>query len=198
MKTAGINVILALLLFLSVAGWIVWLPDGAPDPDRAVPAHAHIVYQNDRPDWFLSFFQPLEKTIPTPGKTEDNPSEHWKRILRELAKHPLTVATVPLHGRDQRDSWIAVSVLGPQAIALRWRLRLFPPAGVECAHGHAAWPVWTLDDPSLPSWARVRFSLTDGLLICSISEDSRDIYRLIDTLDGRRLSRRAVQQPENR
>ncbi len=197
MKKTGLRVFFTVLLIVSVAGWILYMPPAALDPDRAVPAHAHIVYQNDSPDWFLSFFQPLEKTVSASGKTGTDSSRHWKNILRELAKHPLTVATVPLRGRDRRDSWIAVSALGPRAIALRWRLRLFPPEGIQPAHGHAAWPVWTLDDPSLPSWARVRFSVTDSLLICSVSDDSRDIYRVLDTLDGRRLSRRAVQQHQN-
>ncbi len=48
-----------------------------------------------------------------------------------------------------------------------------------------------LEEPTPPSRGfskPFRFTLTDGLLICSISEDSRDIYKLLDAFDGRAVS----------
>ena len=109
-------------------------------------------------------------------------------FFQTLKKSPLTLATVALGGRDRRDSWVAVSALGPRAVLLRWQLKLFPPEGIKPSRSYGAWPVWEYSDPALPVWVRVRFSITEGLLICSISDDSHDIYYLLDTLDGRRPS----------
>ena len=145
-----------------------------------IPAHAQIVYDNKNPDWFLSFFPML-------GKLDDEFSNHWKKKFQMLETRPLAVATVSLNGRDARDTWVAVSELdGALALALRWRLLLFPPKGVSSVRPYAVWPVWKLEHPSIPAWARVRFSLTDGLLICSVSENTHDLYKLLDAFDGRR------------
>jgi hypothetical protein len=65
---------------------------------------------------------------------------------------------------------------------------LRPPEGIKPARSYGAWPVWQYSDSSLPPWMKVRFSLTERLLICSISDDSHDIYYLLDTFDGRRPS----------
>ena len=121
-----------------------------------------------------------------PWKKNSKPQRSW---LQGLEKHPLAVATVSLDGEMGRDTWVAVSKLGsPAAFALRWRLMVAPPEGVAPVRPYAAWSVWKLEHPSVPAWARVRFSITEGLLICSISGDSHDIYKLLDTADGRSIS----------
>jgi hypothetical protein len=118
-------------------------------------------------------------------------SGDWKnadRFFRTLEKSPLALAVAPLDGRDRRDTWVVVGASGPRTVLLRWRLKFFPPAGVQAVRSYGAWPVWQYNDPVLPAWMRVRFSVAEGLLICSISDDSHDIYYLLDTLDGRRPS----------
>jgi len=95
---------------------------------------------------------------------------------------------VPLGGRDRRDTFILVSAAGPRTVALRWQMELFPPEGVQPVRSYSAWPVWQIEHSAFPAWMRVRFTLSEGLFICSISDDSHDIYYLLDTLDGRRPS----------
>lgn len=172
---------LAVLLALSVAGWIFYIPSEALCALKPVPAHAQLIYRGETPGKFLSFFPLFRK----PGSGEPG---LWRKSFQTLEGSPLTVAAVPLGGRDRRDSWIAVSTIGSRAFLLRWQLALFPPAGIKPAHSYGAWPVWQYSDPSLPAWMSVRFSITEGLLICSISDDSHDIYYLLDTFDGRRPS----------
>jgi hypothetical protein len=168
---------LTLLLALSVIGWIFYMPPAAVQTLKPVPAHAQIIYRSAMPD--LSVLKQLHD------------SNGWKaagRFSQMLEKSPLTLAAVPLGGRDRRDTWVAVSAVGPRAVLLRWRLNFSPPEGVKPIPSYGAWPVWQYSDPALPPWVRVRFSIAEGLLICSISDDSHDIYYLLDTLDGRRPS----------
>ena len=168
---------LAALLLLSVISWIIYVPPAALQMLKPVPAHAQIIYHSATPDLAV-----LEQFHFSNGwKTAD-------RFLKTLEKKPLTLATVPLGGRDRRDTWVAVSAVGPRAFLLRWQMTLFPPAGIKPARSYGAWPIWQYSDPSLPLWMRVRFTITEGLLICSISDDSHVIYYLLDTLDGRRPS----------
>lgn len=190
-----LSAVLLLLLAASVIGWILHVPASVTNRARAIPAYAQIVYSSKTPDWFVSFFPILgsfgaaeDGVFPSIGKTNDEFSNDWEKKFQGLEKHPLTVAAVPLHGRERRNSWVAVSAVGSRAVGLRWQLELFPPEGIRRVRSYSAWPVWQLDHPDLPAWARVRFSLADGLLICSISDDSHDIYWLLDTLDGRRIS----------
>lgn len=168
---------LTLLLAFSVIGWIVYIPPAALEPLAPVPAHAQIIYRSNTPVWSVL------KKFPV--------SRDWKnadRFFQGLEKSPLTVATVSLGGRDRRDTWVAVSALGPRALGVQWQLKFFPPAGIKPLRSYGAWPVWQYSDVSLPVWARVRFSIAEGLLICSISDDSHDLEYLLDTLDGRRPS----------
>ncbi len=182
MKRLWVLALLSLLLVAATLGSLWFTSVRSQDRLRPIPAHAHVIYNNRNSDWFLSFF-------PNSGKKKDGFSEPWKKSFQTLEKRPLTVATVPFGGRARRDAWVAVSELGgPVALALRWRLLLFPPEGVEPVRPYAAWSIWKMEHPEIPGWARVRFSLTDGLLICSISDDSHDIYKLLDVLDGRAAS----------
>jgi hypothetical protein len=182
MKRIALIAVPALLTGAVTIGSLLLTPAATQSRLTAVPAHAHVVYSNKDPDWFLSFF-------PTLGKTNDEFSNAWKESFQPLETAPLIVATVPFAGREQRDTWVAVSELGgPAATALRWRLSLFPPKGVSPARSFAVWPVWKFEHPSLPSWARVRFSITESLLICTVSADSHDIYRVLDVADGRSVS----------
>lgn len=163
----------AVLLALSVLGWIVYVPPSAMRMLKPVPAHAHIIYRSETPDF------PASERFGF--KTAD-------RFFRIFKKHPLILATVPFGGRDRRDTQVAVSAVGHYAFLLRWRMTLFSPEGIKPARSYGLWPVWQYSDPSLPPWMRVRFTITEGLLICSISDDSHDIYYLLDTFDGRRPS----------
>lgn len=172
---------LTLLLASSVIGWIFYMPPSALTMLKPIPAHAQIVYRSPTPGGFLSFFPKL-------GNTDFGGSANWEHEIHELERSPLIVASVALGGRERRDTWVAVSALGSRAVFLRWKLRLAPPEGVQPLQSYGAWPIWTYTDPSLPPWMRIRFSITEGLLIGSISEDSHDIYYLLDTLDGRRPS----------
>lgn len=174
--TVGLGVLTGVLALISILS--------GPTQSRlsAIPAHAHLVYSNRDPDWFLSFF-------PTLGKNGDEFSKVWGENFQWLEKNPLAVATVAFSGPDRRSSWVAVSELGGSlTLALRWRLMLFPPEGVSEARPYAVWPIWKFEHPSLPSWARVRFAVTENLLVCSVSSDSHDIYRLLDVADGRAAS----------
>jgi hypothetical protein len=169
--------VLTVLLLVSVIGWIIYVPPFALQTLKPVPAHAQIVYRSDTPD-----LSALEKFHFSNG---------WKaagRFFQTLENNPLTLAAVSLSGRDRRDTWVVVSAVGSRAVLLNWQLKLFPPEGVEPLRSYGAWPVWQYSDPSLPVWMRVRFSIAEGLLICSISDDSHDIDYLLDTLDGRRPS----------
>jgi len=168
---------LSALLVFSVIGWIFYMPPPALQTLKPIPSHAQIVYRSATPD--LSVLEQFHV------------SNGWKtagRFFQLLKKRPLILASVSLGGRDRRDSWVATSALGPRAVILRWQLKLFPPEGVKPSRSYGAWPVWEYSDPALPVWMRIRFSVTEGLLICSISDDSHDIYYLLDTLDGRRPS----------
>lgn len=182
MKRLGVLALLILLLAMVTISSLLFSPVAAQNRLRAIPAHAQIVYNNKNPEWFLSFF-------PSLGKMDGDFSNPWKKKFQGLEKYPLAVATVSFNGRQGRNAWVAVSKLGgPAALTMRWRLLLFPPEEVSSARAYAAWPIWKLEHSSIPGWARVRFSLTDGLLICSISDDSHDIYKFLDTLDGRAAS----------
>ncbi|MFA7368235.1 MAG: hypothetical protein WC334_01195 [Kiritimatiellales bacterium] len=177
MMRRGIVCVLVALLVFSVIGWIVYVPPAALQTLKPVPAHAQIIYRSMTPD-----LSALEKFHYSNG---------WKtagRFFQTLEKSPLTLAAVALGGRDRRDTWVVVSAAGPRAFLLRWQMTLFPPEGIKPTRSYGAWPVWQYSDPSLPAWMRVRLALTEGLLICSISDDSHDIYYLLDTLDGRRPS----------
>lgn len=168
----------AVLFALSVAGWILYVPSFTRNPLRAVPAFAQIVYSSSKPDWSV-----LER-IPF--------ARHWENgdaVPAELKNAPLVLAVAPLSGRDRRDAWIAVSAVGPRSVLLRWRLILSPPPSIRRLHSYCAWPVWQVEDPSLPPWMRIRFSITDGLLICAVSDNSHDIYTLLDVVDGRSPSK---------
>lgn len=200
--TLGLAALIAAVMVVSILY--------SPGTDRlsAVPAHAHIVYNRESADGFPVFgsrelwqaqnfpdigknegksFQTLETGV-EPAPRSAVPQRRW---FQTLEKKPLIVATVPFGGRTRRDAWVAVSELGgPAATALRWRLMLFPPAGITPARPYAVWPVWQFDDPSLPGWATVRFSITEELLVCAISTDSHDIYRLLNTADGRTASKK--------
>lgn len=196
MRHRALLIGLSVLLVAVTIGSVLFTPSGAKNRFQPIPAHARLVYNNQNPDWFLSFFPSVfaEGSDATGMfgeilKPNAVGSNVWKKKFHCLETCPLTVATVALGGRERRDAWVAVSELGgANALALRWRLFLFPPAGVTSARSYAAWPIWKLEHPSIPVWARVRFSLTDGLLICSISDDSHDIYKLLDTLDKRAAS----------
>lgn len=180
MTRRALRIALGLLTAGSVLASLLYTPPQSRL--SAIPAHAHIVYNSESPEWFLSFF-------PILGKKADDFSEVWKKQFQGLENRPLAAATVAFDGSGARSSWVAVSELtGPQATALRWRMMLRPPKGVSPARSYAVWPVWRFEHPDLPSWARVRFAVTERLLICSVSPDSRDIYRLLDTADGRAAS----------
>ena len=182
MKRPVTRLLLSVLLISVALGSLLFSPAHATHRFRPVPAHAQLVYNNTNPDWFLSFF-------PMFGKMNDEFSRSWEQHFGGVEKRPLTVATIPGWGGGNHNAWVAVSELGGStALALRWRLMLRPPEGVAPVRPYAAWAIWKLEHPALPAWAHVRFCLTDGLLICSVSPDSRDIYKLIDTLDGRAAS----------
>lgn len=169
--------VLVLLLLLSAAGWIFYIPSAMLNTLRPVPQHAQIVCRSTLPD--ISVLEPFHFF------------NGWKtagRFFQTLGKNPLTAATVSLGGRDRRDVWIVSSAVGPRAVLLRWRLKLSPPEGVSPVRSYGSWPVWQYNDSSLPPWMRIRFSITDGLLVCSVSDESHDIFYLLDTLDGRRPS----------
>ncbi|MEI8206432.1 MAG: hypothetical protein WCG03_06100 [Kiritimatiellales bacterium] len=164
-------------LVLSVIGWVFYMPSSVLRTLKPVPSHAQIVCRSVMPD--LSVLEQFHF------------SDGWKtagRFFQTLKKSPLTLASVSLGGRDRRDSWVVVSALGPRAVLLRWQMKLVPPEGIKPSRSYGAWPVWEYNDPALPVWMRIRFSISEGLLICSISDDSHDIYYLLDTLDGRRPS----------
>lgn len=169
--------VLVLLLALLVIGSIFYIPPSAMEILKPVPAHAQIVYLNSTPDLSV-----LEKFHFPSGWKED------RLFLNTLEGHPLTLAAVSLGGRNRRDTWVVASAVGPQSVFLRWRLTFFPPEGVKLSRPYGGWPVWQYSNPDLPVWTRIRFSIAEGLLICSISDDSHDICYLLDTLDGRRPS----------
>ncbi len=180
---------LSLLLAAATLCSLLLTPAAVQSRLTAVPAYAQVVYSNKDPGWFLSFFPMFEENQNEFAAADGINSKVWKKSFQTLEKAPLIVATVPFAGLGQRDTWVAVSELGgPAALALRWRLMLFPPEGVSPARPYAAWLIWKFEHPSLPSWAKVRFAVTEGLLICSVSSDSHDIYRLLDTADGRATS----------
>lgn len=172
--------LLTLLLAASVIGWIFYMPPSALETLKPLPAYAQIVYRSDAPDWTA-----LEKIVRSNLWKDSVPR---RSCFQTLEKSPVTVATVPLGGRGRRDTWLAVSALGSRAPWLRWRMVFFPPDGVKAIRSYGSWPVWEYNDPALPEWMRVRFSIVEGLLICSISDDSHDLYYLLDTFDGRHPS----------
>ncbi|MBC8206329.1 MAG: hypothetical protein ISR85_02355 [Kiritimatiellales bacterium] len=181
MKRRGLFIGLSVVLAAVTISSLLFTP--ALSRLQAIPAHAQLIYSKQSPDNLLTVF-------PNLGKTGSGFPKHWKNCLHTLENYPLTVAAVPFGGRERRDTWVVVSELGaPAAVALRWRMMLLAPQGISPARPYAAWLVWKVEHPSLPSWMKVRFAITEGLLICSISSDSHDIYRLLDTADGRAASR---------
>ena len=159
---------------------LLWVPK-APR-SSALPPYANVVYCNGG---ILS--------VPMVGTLDEALSEAWKNGFRRLEHRPVSVATVPFAGSGRRDCRVTVVELdGASALALRWRLMLFPPEGVCSVKPHAVWGVWAFEHPSLPSWSKVRFSVTENLLICAVSADSRDIFRLLDVADGRVASMRVA------
>jgi len=197
----GIIWLLATLLAVLVAAFIVYMPPSALKTRKPIPAHAQIVYRSATPGWFLSFFSDLSgspaeagplalrlRPADASGTADEIPPAALKGAARILKESPLTVATVSLGGRSRRDTWVAVSAIGPYSVLFRWRLTLFRPEYIKPVRSYGAWMVWQYSSGSVPPWAHVRFALTEGLLICSISDDPQDIYYLLDTLDGRRPS----------
>jgi len=175
-KRHGLFIGLSVLLAVSTVGSILFTP--SVSRLQAIPVYARLIYSKQSPDNLLSVFTNLGQSAVL--------QRSW---FRWLEHYPLTVATVPFGGREQRDTWVVVSELGgPAALAMRWKLMLFPPEGVSPVRSYASWSVWKMEHSSIPSWARVRFAITEGLLICSVSSDSHDIYRLLDTADGRAVS----------
>ena len=179
----GLSGVLALVMF----GSLRFTPSATQDRLTAVPAHSKLVFSQESPDDFFTCYPGL-------GVQEDGFPQVWDALHSPLQplfqfceNRPMAVAT--FGRRTHRGSWVAVSELGgPAATALRWRLLLFPPEGVVPARSYAVWPVWTFEHPRLPVWTRVRFAVTESLLICSISGDSHDIYRVLDAADGRSAS----------
>lgn len=169
--------LLTLLLFVSVCFWIIYVPPEAMRILKPVPAHAQIIRRGAQPDLYAP-----EQFRLFAG------SASAEQFFRMFSDRPGITASVDLGGRNRRDTLVMVSPAGARAFLLRWRLNLFPPEGMKPIRSYGAWPVWQYSNPSLPPWMRVRFSVTEGLLICSISDDSHDIYYLLDTLDGRRPS----------
>lgn len=181
MKRRLLLTALTLLLAAVVAGWIAYVPPAALDPMNAVPLHATTVYSGDAVNWALLQALPATRDL----LAGFDPRTDMPGALRGLFNGPVTVASVPIGGRDRRDTLVLVSAAGWRAVILRWRLELVPPPGVGRLRSYSVWPVWQLDHPDFPAWKRVRFTLTDGLFIASISDNSHDIYYLIDTVDGR-------------
>jgi hypothetical protein len=187
----GLTVLLAVLLALSVIGWIGYMPPSALEMRKPVPVYAQIVYQNQRPVRSVLETLPVYRSLFPQPFDPDAFSKDWKNaalFFQTLENSPLTVASVPLGWRERRDTWVVVSALGSRAPGLRWRLAFSSPPGVKALRSYGAWPVWEYHDPAFPVWVRARFSIAEGLMICSISEDSHDLYYLLDTLDGRRPS----------
>lgn len=174
---------LSFLLTVSVVGWIVHFPTGR-NPLRAVPINAQLVFHHDQPEAIRPFIRSSDRLYPTDGAPTASVSQGWKTVLQVFEHGPLAVATVPLHGLGERDSRMIVSI--PRfPLLLRWKLLMNPPANVSLQRSYAGHPVWRLDDPAFPAWVRIRFSIAKGVLICSVSQDSHDIYYLLDTADGR-------------
>jgi hypothetical protein len=178
----GVKISLVFLLLAVSLILILFVPDASVNRLQAVPAYAELVYNESHPDWFTSFF-------PSLSGQDGIFSGFWQSHFERIQKRPLAVAAVSTGFPGERKTWIAVSELdGPLALMTRWMLFINRPESVSPVRPYAAWKVWKLEHPDLPSWARVRFVVTDGLLICSVSPDSRDIYRLIDTVDRRSVS----------
>jgi hypothetical protein len=152
---------------------LLLVPARAADPRRAIPSFARIVFEGGNSERFFAVF-------PSLGNSEADFSKHWNQIVQGSEEHALMAASFESAGRE---SLVLVSKLsGWDALKLRWRMILFPPNGVSAARPYAVWPVWRLETPLR---MRVRFSVTEGLLICSISPDSHDIYNILNALDGR-------------
>lgn len=180
MKRRGLFIALSILLAAVTVAGILYNP--SIDRMQAIPAHARVIYSKESSDRLSSVFPSLERV-------ETSRFSGWSKAAQWLKNRPLSIATVPLAGREQRDTVVAVCKLGgPAATALRWRLAFSAPEGVSPARPYAVWSVWRVEHPSFPSWARVRFAITEGLLICSVSSDSHDIYHLLDVADGRAAS----------
>lgn len=173
MMRRRILVVLALILAAVCMVSLLLVPERVADPKSAIPPFARIVFQGGDIDRFSAVF-------PNPGTPEEGFSSHWKKTFQGLEKHPLTAASFYSNGREGLVLIAALS--GWDALGLRWRMTLFPPGNVSAARPYAVWPVWRLE---MPGRMRVRFSVTEGFLICSISPDSRDIHRVLDALDGR-------------
>lgn len=196
MKRYALFAGLSVLLIIAAGVSLLLTPAATRSRQTAVPAYARVVYSSESPERFLSVFPILAQRLQVhemqaqkQGGTALQSMSSRLNAFQWLEKRPLTVATVLFGGRERRDTWVAVSELGaPLATALRWRLTCFPPKGVRSARSYAVWPIWAVEDPALPSWAKVRFSITESLLIVSVSGDSHDIYRLLNVADGRDAS----------
>lgn len=170
----------AALIVLGV-GSVLYVPPAAVNLRKPVPGNAQIIYSSENPDIeaLRRLFSFDLSGIQEPGLAE---------LIETLESGPLSVATVSLGGRTRRNTVVVTGAIGAKSVALRWKLGLFAPDGVSPAQPSFAWPVWKVEHPDFPEWMRVRFAVADGLLIGSISDNSHDIYYLLDVLDGRRPS----------
>ena len=160
-------------------GWILHVPRFAKNPNAPLPVDAQIIYSSANPDWAALKRVPVAETLAPVFP-----------LLQTVEHAPLVLATAPVGGRDRSDTLIVVSAIGCRALFLRHQLALAPPSNVRQLRSYGAWPVWEITPPSTaPARTRIRFSITEGLLICAISDNSHDIYYLLDTLDRRRLSK---------
>ena len=64
MKRPWVLVLLSLLLAAVTVGSLLFTPASATNRLRPIPAHAQMVYNNEDPDWFLSFFPMLGSREP--------------------------------------------------------------------------------------------------------------------------------------
>jgi len=174
----GLSIVAAWVLLLSAIGWLAYVPPSAQDIYAPIPVDASYVRVDGETDWLTALRNPLAELGFQAVKLQADKEPLYRWILGQ----ELAVAMVPVGGRDRSDAMVLVSRLGFRALPLRWHCTLMPPDGVSRIRSYAGRPVWELERQQ---HLYTRFTLSEGLLIAVFSEDSHDIYRMIDTLDGR-------------
>ncbi|MFA5687725.1 MAG: hypothetical protein WC959_01020 [Kiritimatiellales bacterium] len=168
-----------LLTAAMCVGWMIYVSPAAKNPYAPLPADARIIYSSNAPDFSVLKQRPSGELL-----------KPVFQILPQVKYSSLILAAAAAPGRNHCDALIFVSAIGSRSTLLRWRMEFFLPDGIRSVHSYGAWPVWEIEIPANePPGRRIRFSITEGLLICAISDNSHDIYYLLDTLDGRRPSR---------
>ena len=174
------------------AGWLLHAPHRPERLFRAVPAHAEFVSLHRR----LS--ARWESVVDNPGVARTASVlagmeiAAWRRealrpafrswVERLCARETVFAAYRP--GRGRPPVWMMATWLGGQSQRFRWMLAAGRVPGFVRIGDHGGRPLWMAHNLLLPPDRHLCLAMEEGLLLACLSEDPREIRRILDAYDG--------------